>query len=157
MDMRVILFALPIAGGLLASCDDRETGSFFEQSSNNLAQWSANNPDASDQTWANVETLNCKLSGAQICGPQGCKSGKPLTYVRWHPNSKKYQRCGGTSPCDDYVAQVSYSGAWVNIAVPDRSIMARLSTSGQFLEVLTQMDTVFVYHGRCQAEGQGAG
>jgi len=135
---------------LSASCNEGRTGSYSEQSANNLVDWSNSNPFVSDRTWASVQTLECQMSSGQVCGPQGCKSLKPVTYVRWHPNTKQYQRCGGDSPCDSYEAQVSYSGAWANIAMPERSIMARLTASGQFLEGLTQMDAVYVYHGQCQ-------
>jgi hypothetical protein len=138
----------PLLGA--GACDQQNTGSFAEQSAENLAEWSNSNPDVSDQTWANVQSLECRMSSGRICGPQGCKSLKPVTYVRWHPHTKQYQRCGGDSPCDSYAAQVSYSGAWANIAVPERSMLARITASGQFVEVLTQMDAVYVYHGRCQ-------
>lgn len=145
--MRFML-AFPLL--LSAACDQQGTGSFSEQSASNLTTWMTDNPVVDEQTWAKAQTLNCQMSRGQICGPDGCESVKPVTHVQWHPNEKKYQRCGGSSPCDDYDAQVSYSGSWANIAVPDRSMMARLTASGQFVEVLTQMDSVYVYHGQCQ-------
>ncbi len=133
-----------------ASCNEGRTGSFSEQPATNLVDWSNSNPDVSDQTWRKVQTLNCQVASGQVCGPRGCKGFKPVTSVRWHPSTKRYERCGGDEPCDSYAAQVSYSGAWANIAVPERSMLARLTASGQFVEVLTQMDAVYVYHGQCE-------
>lgn len=137
---------------LCSSCDERKTGSFEEQGEN-LLEWSRANPYVSDKTWAGVESLTCQVTAAKRCGPADCKPFKPTTFVRWHPASKQYERCGGGSACDSYTAQVSYSGAYANIAMPDRSIMARLTASGQFMEILTQMDAVLIYHGQCRASG----
>src|SRR5688572_13741451 len=137
------LFLALSAASFCASCDQEKSGSFAEQSAENLVVWSAMNPDVSDQTWADVRTLNCQIKTGQICGPQGCKKISPATFVLWHPSTKQYQRCGGASACDGYAAEVSYSGAWANIASPERAMLARLTASGQFVEVLTQMDAVY--------------
>lgn len=133
-----------------SSCNQRNTGSFEEQPAENLVAWSQANPNVSDETWAGVETLTCQAKAATRCGPTDCKSFEPVTFVRWHPATKQYQRCGGDDPCDSYTAQVSYSGAWANIAMPENSIMARLTAGGQFVEILTQMDAVLIYHGQCR-------
>lgn len=134
---------------LLTSCDGEETGSVMAKPTDALA-WSQINRSVSEQTWEGVESLSCEMTSGSICGPDGCKTVKPVTNVRWHPGTKQYQRCGGGSPCDDYTAQVAYSGSWANIAVPDRALMARLTGSGEFMEVLTQMDTAYVYYGLCR-------
>lgn len=135
--------------GLLASCDGEKTGSVLAEPTDAVA-WSQQNPIVSEQTWAGVDSLMCEVSSTQVCGPEGCKPLKTQTYIRWHPNTREYERCGGSSPCDSYNAQVSYSGAWANVSVPDHGLMARLTGSGQFVEVATQMDAVFVYHGQCR-------
>lgn len=135
----------------MAGCNDRATGS-FETQGENLIEWSQRNPYVTEQTWAGVKSLKCEATMAKRCGPNDCKSFKPSTFVRWRPAEKRYERCGGNQPCDVYDAQIAYSGAWANIAVPDSGFMARMTASGQFVEVLTQMDAVLVYHGQCQAE-----
>lgn len=135
---------------LCGSCDGRDTGSFEEQSANNLIAWSQANPHVSDETWAGVESLTCQVSSAKRCGPDDCQAFKPVTFVRWHPATKRYERCGGDEPCDSYMAQVSYSGSFANIAVPESAMMARLTAGGEFMEVLTQMDAVIIYHGNCR-------
>jgi hypothetical protein len=141
-----VLFAALLCG----SCNQQDTGPASGPSGRDITTWMTDNPVVSEDTWAKVQTLNCQVSSGQICGLEGCKSAKPVTSVRWHPNSKKYQRCGGNAQCDDYTAQVAYSGSWANISVPERSMLARLTASGQFVEVVTQMDSVYVYHGQCQ-------
>jgi hypothetical protein len=132
------------------SCQERKTGSFEEQSGENLIQWSAANPYVNEQTWAGVETLSCRISTAKRCGPNDCRGFKPVTLIRWHPSTKRYERCGGTAPCDVHTAEVRYSGAFANITVPDTTIMARLTANGDFMEVLTHMDAALVYHGQCR-------
>jgi hypothetical protein len=147
MDQRIWVLALAVVGG----CNQRDSGS-FETQGDNLVEWSQRNPYVSEQTWAGVQSLKCEVKSAKRCGPKDCVSFKPTTFVRWHPADKKYERCGGSQPCDVYTPEVSYSGAFANIAFPQNGFMARLTASGEFVEVLTQMDAVLVYHGQCTAE-----
>lgn len=135
-----------------AGCGEEKTGSFRDASAENLISWSAANPYASDATWPEGVTLVCKPKTGRICGSEGCQSGTPQTYVRLTPSTGEYQRCGGGEPCNDYRAQVSYSGSWANLVVPDSGFMARVASGGDFVEVLTQMDLVYIYHGKCQRE-----
>ena len=54
---------------------------------------------------------------------------------------EKYE-CRRTQPFNVYRTQVSYSGALANLALLENDFTARLTASGQFVEIMTQMDAV---------------
>lgn len=115
----------------------------------NMVAWSQRNPSVDENTWKGVASLECRPTRADICKPGGCNSGKPLVWLVFEPATSTYKRCGSDG-CDAYQAQVSYSGAFANVSVPDRAMFARITASGEFYEVVTQMDMVWIYRGQCQ-------
>ena len=131
-----------------AACSDQATGTFGDKSADELVNWMHANPDVSEKTWSAADQLNCRPQTGRVCGPAGCKDLKPVTWTVWEPGSGNYQRCDDKG-CDTYKAQVNYSGAWANVAVPDRAMFSKLTASGQFVEVVSQNDAVWVYHGQC--------
>jgi hypothetical protein len=140
--------------GLLVGCDQsKHTGAFNDRTGEELLQWSKANPPVSAATWAKVSTITCHATSGSVCGPAGCKSGLPAKFDMrsvWLPNAGKYRRCGGTAACDDYAVNTDYSGAYANVSFPGRAMFAKVTASGEFVEVLSQMDMVIVYHGKCQ-------
>ena len=132
---------------LLSGCEAAETG---DDSVNGMVAFLENNPPVSDELWREVSTLECRPNAGRICSAEGCKDIKPVTFIRWTPASARYERCGGSSPCDPYTVQLSHSGSYTNLVVPERGMMARVTAGGEFVEVLTQMSAVYVYHGQCQ-------
>lgn len=104
--------------------------------------------DVSADTWRGVAALTCKPAHVEACGREGCKESNPVVEVRWEPNGS-YQRCDAKG-CDSYEPQVSYSGIWTNIAIPENGLMARIAADGQYMEIATLNDLALVYHGRCK-------
>ena len=132
-----------IAALALAGCDKREETTVY------LPKPGATGfVDVSADTWKGLATLICKPTRVEACTRKGCKEGKPVVEVRWEPNGL-YQRCDAKG-CDSYQPNVSYSGIWTNIAIPESGMMARITADGQYMEVATINDTALVYHGQCK-------
>lgn len=118
---------------------------------NEMIGWMGRNPPVSDATWSGVQLLECRPTRVDICKPEGCSEGKPVAWQKWEPRTSIYSRCTEDG-CDDYTAQVSYSGSWANIVVPESAFMARITASGEYYEIATQMDGVLIYRGQCQRQ-----
>jgi hypothetical protein len=103
--------------------------------------------DISEETWRDVEALECKPDRVDYCGAEGCKQSKPVVTVRWEPKGS-YQRCDAKG-CDSYEPVVSTSGVWANISNPKNGMFMRVTADGQYVEVATINEVVLVYHGRC--------
>src|SRR4029078_5583084 len=75
---------------------------------------------------ADAGAWQCKIAEKQTCGPQeGCRPS-PITITHYIDLDRKtYSRCD-TKGCDTYDAQISQSGMFSNIAVPERGLMARV-------------------------------
>ena len=121
----------------------------MDDSAENMVTWSQRNPDVDANTWKGVGSLECRPTRADVCKPDGCASGDPRVSQVFAPATSTYKRCDEKG-CDAYQAQVSYSGAWANVAVPDRAMFARIMASGEYYEIVTQMDVVWIYRGQCQ-------
>lgn len=139
---------LPIIAVLLvAGCDGERA--VLDDSAENRTVWSQLNPDVNEGTWKGVTSLECSPSRVDVCKPGGCAAGEPKVRQVITPATNTYKRCEGQS-CDTYQAQVSYSGAWANFAVPDSAMFARVTASGEYYEIVTMMDMVLIYRGQCQ-------
>lgn len=146
----IVTFATGLA---LASCGDGDTtGTYVDQSPDELVHWSKNNLPVSEATWAGVAELICRPAKGSACGPNGCKESEPgqiTVWSRWKPNSGKYYRCGGGTDCDEYDVTTTFSGAYANLGFPGRAMFAKVTASGEFTEVVSQMNLVIVYQGKC--------
>lgn len=118
--------------------------------------WSQANPIVSDATWRDAGILECRSEQLRVCTPQGCQEEPAKVFVRWTPSKALYQRCGGNEPCGDYEPVVTHSGSWTNLSMPANAMIARVTASGQFVEVATQMEAVLVYHGQCTRQALDA-
>lgn len=146
--MRKLLIAL--APALLVGCADKSTAD--DLANELLAQ--AAQPVVDEKTWRGVGSLVCRPETLRICSKRGCEEREgSSTYIRWTPKTGRLERCGGASGCDVYNTQVSYSGVWTNVAVPEHGMITRVTAGGEYVEVLTQMSRVFVYHGHCDRVG----
>lgn len=144
-ELKRLLIAL--AAALVVGCDEKPTR---DDSANELIDL-GHQPFTDEKTWTNVGSLVCRPETLRICSKVGCEERKGSnTFIRWTPKAGTLERCGGATPCNTYQTQVSYSGVWTNIAVPDHGMLARVTAGGDYLEVLTQMSRVFVYHGHCE-------
>lgn len=134
----------------LTACSDSSPREALDEGVENLIEWSRLNSPVSSSTWAGVDSWTCRPSTAQICEAGGCEKQAPKVWLRWKPKANSIERCGADG-CDAYTPTISYSGSWANLSIPDRGMMVRMTASGQYLEILTQMDTVLIYRGLCRA------
>jgi len=137
---------LILAALLVAGCDDR-SDTFAGGS--DPSEWLANNPLATQDTWAGVDRVVCKPSVLDVCGAEECRPTEPKSYVVWRPQRHEYQRCDDNG-CDTYAAEESYSGAFVYVTPAPRTALLKVATGGSFTEVASLMDATLVYRGQCE-------
>jgi hypothetical protein len=98
-------------------------------------------------------TVRCDVDAKFSCGPAGCGSVAPGVTARIDPERRFYAWCDARG-CDKYSgALVSRSGDFVNVALPEHGLLAKLALSdGAFVEVATLGTTTLLSYGRCRAE-----
>ena len=100
------------------------------------------------------ETLRCEIATKQQCtAEEGCRPAVLGVFNRIDPARQSYARCDRLG-CDTYEANFNRSGAFVNIELPGRSVIAKMAVDGtQFVEVVT-VGTIVVYvsFGSCKME-----
>jgi len=139
---------LPIVAGLLlAGCDGERA--VMDMSSDNIAAWSQLNPNVDENTWKGVGSLECSPSRVDVCKPGGCAAGEPKVRQVIELATNIYKRCEGQS-CDSFQGQASYAGAWANFAVPESAMFLRVTANDEYYEVVTLMDMILIYRGKCQ-------
>jgi hypothetical protein len=96
-------------------------------------------------------SVRCVIQPKYSCSPEGCESVKPSVSIRIDPERGTYSRCDFKG-CDDYAAAISRSGDFVNVALPERGMLAKVSTSdGGFVEIVTLGLGTLVSYGTCTA------
>jgi hypothetical protein len=143
--MMRLLICFPLIAG--AGCDGQRA--MRDDSAENMVAWPKPNPDVDANTWKGVGSLECRPTRTDVCKPGGCTSGEPRVWQAFEPSTGTYKRCDEKG-CDAYPAHVSYSGAWANIVVPDHAMLARITASSDYYEIVTQMDVALIYRGRCR-------
>ena len=99
-------------------------------------------------TWRCQPVQKVACSGGDSC-PAAATAG---AYNRIDFAQNQYSRCDDKG-CDPYRAVISKSGAFINIEVPGRSMLAKMTEDGKaYLEVFTVLGTVVVSHGICAPE-----
>lgn len=130
----------------LVACDRKEA----DEGADDLIAWLKANPSVSEATWRNAGVLVCRPKSGQSCGRKSCVETEPKVFARWTPAAGTYERCDADGSCQSFRPQISYSGSWTNIALPENGMLARVTASGEYTEVATIMDSVLVYHGQCE-------
>lgn len=95
-----------------------------------------------------IGLFRCEISKKHLCGPGGCETAIAAVWNAIDLEQQTFARCDRNG-CDTYQAAVSESGVFTNIAIVDRGLMARLSATGEFMEVASLGTTAYVSHGRC--------
>lgn len=102
---------------------------------------------------AQTTLLRCDIATKISCAPNAACS--PVSIGTWNTidlQKRIISRCD-RSGCDTYNAQIFASGDYVNIGVPERGYMAKMSSSGSyFSEVVTHADTVLLSFGSCRSQ-----
>lgn len=95
--------------------------------------------------------LTCTISEKVRCSQgQGCHPVEATIIVRLNPEQQTYSRCDAKG-CDDFQAQFGVSGNFLNIALPQNGMLAKVS--GDLLsvmEVVTLGADVLVSYGSCK-------
>jgi hypothetical protein len=96
--------------------------------------------------------VRCDFSEKYRCFAGGCTPANLSVFIRLDHEAGTYERCD-TRGCDSYTATYNRSGEFVNVALPERGVLAKLSLGdGKFLEVATLgLDTLAGF-GTCAVE-----
>src|SRR5688500_12336682 len=97
-----------IAALSFTGCDSQQT---TDERASELIEWSKRNPDVNEETWRGVQSLVCRPEAKSVCGPNGCAEGEPNVWLEFKPDSRTVRRCDNAG-CDEYPAELSYSGSW---------------------------------------------
>lgn len=102
---------------------------------------------------AHGQTLRCQIDLKHQCDAgSGCRRVQPTIWNLIDLTEQTISRCDAKG-CDTYPARFSVSGAFINIALPERGMMARLkSDGGSFTEVATLADATLISFGVCRRQ-----
>jgi hypothetical protein len=99
---------------------------------------------------AQAQVLRCDISAKYRCElSAGCTTVTPTVWNIIDVANRTVSRCDAKG-CDTYTAQFSVSGDFINIALPERGMLAKASTDWRsFSEVATLTNVVLVSFGGC--------
>lgn len=102
---------------------------------------------------AHGQTVRCQIDLKHQCDAgNGCQRVQPTIWNFIDLTEQTISRCDAKG-CETYPARFSVSGAFLNIAVPERGVMARLkSDGGSFTEVATLADATLISFGACRRQ-----
>ena len=103
-------------------------------------------------TLAEAEELKCEIREKFVCEPGAACKPSPVGVWNIIDTAKRtYARCD-TRSCDTYEARFSQSGIFINIEVPGRGVIAKMSMDGSaaFHEVATLGHSVLISFGACK-------
>ena len=101
-------------------------------------------------TPVHAQEIKCQIRNKYVCESGGCKSLPAKVWNIVDATKQTYAHCDSAG-CDKYNAQISRSGEFVNIGVPDRGVIAKMALDGStFHEVASLMHVVYVSFGSCE-------
>lgn len=94
--------------------------------------------------------LRCTIAEKRTCAPHvGCQAAPAALWNIVDVKNQTISRCDSKG-CDTYPAVFATSGAFINIGVPQRGYMAKMSINGAFFsEVATQGEVILLSFGSC--------
>ena len=99
---------------------------------------------------AMATSIRCDISTKYACNRDGCTPNARTVWNLVDVDRSQYSRCDGKG-CDEFQMVQSASGIFVNIDVPGRGVLAKMSRDGSlFVEVTTLADNVLVSFGACR-------
>lgn len=100
-----------------------------------------------------IGETRCDISVKFNCEPTGCAPSERTVFNMIDPDRGIYARCD-MEGCDEYLATMSVSGDHVNIALPERGMLAKIALDdGAFVEVATLGMSTLVSFGTCRVAG----
>ena len=145
-------FILAVAS-VLSGCSG-EASQTLDDQANDLLNWSKRNPAVSVSTWRGTSKLVCRPKRLDVCDGEKCIprmiEGKPPVIIQWKPQSREYLRCDPQgSDCNTYRPTISYSGSFMQAALPENGVMFWLTASGEYREIANMWTNTYVYRGEC--------
>lgn len=96
-------------------------------------------------------TVKCQITQKYNCSSNSCENVVPTITSHIDTKGSTYSRCDAKG-CDDYRASVTKSGDFINIALPERGMLAKISIDNGFVEVATVGLTTLISYGVCSLE-----
>ncbi len=95
----------------------------------------------------------CTVDEKQSCSAgTGCQPIENSIIVRIDWKQGTYSRCDAKG-CDDLKMNFAIVGEFINVDVPGRGMLAKMSKDGSsYVEVATLMTTVLMSFGRCEIQ-----
>lgn len=91
---------------------------------------------------------HCLIVSKFQCDAEGCRPIQPTIQHFVDLQSGTMSRCDANG-CDKHPVDMMRSGAFMNISIPGRGTIAKLSDLGDFMEVATLGNTALISFGRC--------
>ncbi len=93
--------------------------------------------------------IRCDFQSKMSCRADSCQFLEITTYSVIDPAESTYARCDSNG-CDTYPAEFVESGAFMNITVPGRSLMGKMSLpNAKVVEIATLGLDVLLSYGTC--------
>lgn len=97
-----------------------------------------------------AQPMTCTISEKHYCTlGTGCSPAVTAVWNTFDVAEATYSRCDRLG-CDTYEATFSLSGVFTIIEVPGRGLLAKVSASGDFTEIATLGNDVYVSFGTCE-------
>ena len=94
--------------------------------------------------------VRCEIDAKFACGLSGCRESAVTVWNLIDIDALRFSRCDRKG-CDHYAMSQTVSGAFTNIEVPGRGMIAKVSLDGsQYVEVVTLGTDVLISYGSCQ-------
>ena len=102
---------------------------------------------------AAAQVLRCDIATKYQCDAgSGCQRAAPGLWNVIDLQKQTISRCDSKG-CDTYPARFAVSGAYINIALPERGMMAKLASDGStFMETASLTNAVLVSFGSCKRQ-----
>ena len=96
--------------------------------------------------------MRCEITSKFGCSPAGCAQGEIGAFNIIDADAGNFARCD-VKGCDEYEANFHRSGKYINVDVPGRGMLAKLSDNGaEYLEVVTLGTFALVSFGACRPQ-----
>jgi len=93
--------------------------------------------------------FRCEVKAKYSCEVDGCKSAPIGVWTNIDFERRTVSRCDSRG-CDQYNANFSQSGAFINIDLPGRGMIIKIAkVTNEFMEIVTLGATAIISYGAC--------
>ena len=90
----------------------------------------------------------CRPGSMQVCQGGECTAAQPTIWIEVDCDKGIYRRCDEKG-CDAYSVACTRSGAFITINPSSGSLFKSGPNTPDFVEIVTQWTTAYIYHGTC--------